>query len=143
MKEKASQKPPIQRHRKVPEPAEPSNQQTITISSGSEENQNEGRELSQSAEPSNKQTITVSSGLEENQNERVEPPETAEPSNVQTITVNCDSEENQNEQSLTGSHSNNTIRPLFDLNLPASDDDDDFLDPTRQYTNGYGGYISE
>ncbi|PWA74435.1 VP1/ABI3-like 3 [Artemisia annua] len=135
MKENTSQKPPIRRRKKV--------QKKTKILSGSEENQNEGRELSQSAEPSNQQTIKVSSGLEENQNERIEPPETAEPSNVQTITVNCDSEENQNEQRLTGSHLNNTIRPLFDLNLPASDDDDDFVDPTRQYTNAYGGYISE
>ncbi|GKA82070.1 hypothetical protein Tco_0788818 [Tanacetum coccineum] len=115
MTEKASQKPPIRRKRKVPEPAEPLNQQTITLRSGSEENQNERREPSQSAEPSN----------------------------LQAISVNRDSEDNQNDQSLTGSHSNNTIRPLFDLNLLACDDDEDFVDPTRQYTNGYSGYLSE
>ncbi|GJV13667.1 hypothetical protein Tco_1355208 [Tanacetum coccineum] len=44
-----NQKPPIWRQRKVPELAKPLNQQTITLRSGSEENRNEGRELSQSA----------------------------------------------------------------------------------------------
>ncbi|GKE00570.1 hypothetical protein Tco_1388553 [Tanacetum coccineum] len=103
------------------------------------ENQVERRELSPSVEPSNQQTITVRSGSEENQNERTKPSQSAEPSNLQAIIFSRDSKENQNEQSLTGSHSNNTIRPLFDLNLLASDDDDDdFVDPTHQYTNGYG-----
>ncbi|GJS02335.1 B3 domain-containing transcription repressor VAL2 isoform X1 [Tanacetum coccineum] len=143
MAEKASQKPPIRQKRKVPEPTEPSHQQIIRVSHGSEENEVERREPSPSTELSNQQTITVRSSSEENQNERIEPSQLAEPSNLQAITVNRDSEENLNEQSLAGSHSNNSIRPLFDLNFPASDDDDEFVDPTHQYTNGYGGYISE
>ncbi|GKE84300.1 hypothetical protein Tco_1558042, partial [Tanacetum coccineum] len=143
MTEKASQKLPIRWKRKVPEPAELSNQQIIRVSHGSEENEVERREPSPSTEPSNQQTITVRSGSEDNQNERTKPSQLTAPSNLQAISVNRDSEDNQNEQSLTASHSTNTIRPLFDLNLPASNDDDDFVDPTHQYTNGYGGYISE
>ncbi|GJZ00114.1 hypothetical protein Tco_0517543 [Tanacetum coccineum] len=59
MAEKACQKPRIWRQTKVPEPAEPSNQQIIRVSHGSEENQVERREPSPSAEPSNQQTIIV------------------------------------------------------------------------------------
>ncbi|GKD74227.1 hypothetical protein Tco_1332509 [Tanacetum coccineum] len=66
MTEKASQKPPIRRKRKVPEPAELSNQQIIRVDHGSEENEVERREPSPSTEPSNQQTITVRSGSEEN-----------------------------------------------------------------------------
>ncbi|GKF70399.1 hypothetical protein Tco_0203456, partial [Tanacetum coccineum] len=101
MTEKASQKPPIRRKRKVPEPAELSNQQIIRVSHGSEENEVERREPSPSTEPSNQQTITVRSGSEENEVERREPSPSTEPSNQQTITVRSGSEGNQNERTTT------------------------------------------